>query len=122
MKKLRWVNKTPHIVRRVDAEGRVLAELPPADFPIRVKQPERVVYVNDGTQIKRYHGEATYRGLPEPIREDTIYIVSGITASLIKRWNFVTPNNNPMSVRRRGTDPYAVRTFITFGDLPNDST
>jgi len=85
-----------------------------------VKQPERIVYVSDGTQIKMYHGAATFKGLPNPIDEDTVYIVSGIAASIIKRWNFVAPNNNPMSVRRKGTDPYAVRTFITFGELPND--
>jgi hypothetical protein len=122
MKILTWVNKTPHTVRRVDANGVILGEYPPSDFPIRAKQPERVVYSADGTNVKRYHGEATFKGLPEPIREDTIYIVSGITASLVKRWNFVAPNNNPMSVRRKGTDPYAVRTFITFGDVPDDET
>lgn len=120
MRKLTWVNKTPHTVRRVDANGKILAEYPPSTFPIRVKQPERVVYVSDGTTVKRYHGDPTYKGLPDPIREDTIYIVSGIAASLLKRWNFVVPNNNPMSVRRKGTDPYAVRTFITFGDVPDD--
>lgn len=119
---MNWINLTPHVVRRVDPDGEIIAKYEPSGFPLRAKQPERIVYVDDGTPVKRYHGEPTYKGLPEPIREDTIYIVSGIAASLLKRWNFVAPNANPFSVIRKGTDTFAVRSFITFGDVPNDVT
>lgn len=78
------------------------------------------MYVADGTAIKRYSGEPRFKHLPDPIREDTIYIVSGIAAALIRRWNFVAPNASPMSMKLKGTDKFAVRTFITFGEIPND--
>lgn len=117
---MQWINKTPHAIRRVDPNGRIIATYEPSDFPIRVRQSERIVYVDDGTPIKRYHGEPTFKGLPDPIDDDTIYIVSGIAASLLKRWNVVAPNSNPFSVVRKGTDTHAVRSFITFGDVPDD--
>lgn len=119
---MNWINKTPHKIRRVDPDGTVIATYESADYPIRVKQSERIVYVDDGTPIKRYAGTPTFKGMPDPIDDDTIYIVSTIAASLIKRWNFVAPNSNPISVIRRGTDTFAVRSFITFGDVPDDTT
>jgi len=115
-----WENKTPHIIRRIATDGRVLAEYPPANFPLRVKQKEQVIYVANGTVIKRYVGKPEFKGLPDPIREDIIYIVSGIAASLIKRWNFVAPNSSPESVSRKGQSVFAVKSFTTFGSLLDD--
>ena len=119
MTDIRWENKTPHTVGILGENGELLMELPKSRYAIRVNQHFRPKIRVDGTVIGKFEGPPDYKNLPDPIREDTIYIVSGITASLMQRWNFVSPRNDSAGQERLSDRSIvATRAFITFGEIP----
>jgi len=115
---IRWENKTPHVVRVLNAAGMVVMELPRSRYAIRVNQPFKALIAVDGVPIGRFEGVPQFKNMPDPIREDTIYVVSGITASLIRRWNFVAPRSDSAGQDRCvDMSVFATKSFITFGEL-----
>ena len=116
---MRWENKTPHKIGVLNEKGEPLFELPKSRFAIRVNQRFRPKWRVDGTVIGEFVGDADYKNLPNPIREDTMYVVSGITASLIRRWNFVAPRSDSGSLDRSvDRSTLSTRAFITYGEIP----
>lgn len=114
---MRWENKTSHIIRILNHSGEVVQELPKSRYAVRVNQHFRHKLAVDGIPIGRFEGDPDYKNLPDPIRADTIYIVSGITASLIRRWNFVAPRSDSNGLDRSlDMSVFATKSFITFGE------
>lgn len=120
MGEMRWENKVPHEVGRLDEDGKLIEVLPKSRFAIRVNQRFRPKYRVDGTVIGSFGGTPEYKNMPEPIRDDTIYVVSGITAALVKRWNFVSPRSDSAGLTRLADKSVvSTRSFVTFGELPD---
>jgi hypothetical protein len=96
--------------------------LPKSRYAIRVNQHFVPKYRSRGIIIGRFEGLAEFKNMPNPIRDDTVYVVSGIAASLIKRWNFVAPRSDSGS-QERGADQTITSTkaFVTFGAIGNES-
>lgn len=112
---LRWENKTNHIIGRLNETGELVDELPASRYAIRVNQTFRPLIRADGTVIGTFQGPAQFKNMPDPIREDTIYVVSGITAQLLKRWNFVAPRSDSAGLDRDALGSIrATRMFVTY--------
>lgn len=119
--KMRWENKVPHEIGRLDEDGKLIEVLPKSRFAIRVNQRFRPKFRVDGTLIGSFGGNPEFKNLPNPIRDDTIYVVSGITATLMHRWNFVSPRSDSASLDRHADKSItSTRSFVTFGELPDD--
>ena len=118
MGEMRWENKVPHDVGRLNEEGDLIEVLPKSRFAIRVNQRFRPKYRVGGTIVGSFGGLPEYKNMPDPIRDDTIYVVSGITAALIKRWNFVSPRSDSAGLNRLADrSTISTRSFVTFGEL-----
>ena len=116
---MRWENKVPHEVGRLNEDGDLVELLPKSRFAIRVNQRFRPKFRVDGTIIGRFEGPPDFKNLPNPIREDTMYVVSGITATLMRRWNFVSPRSDSAGLDRLADKSItSTRSFVTFGELP----
>ena len=119
---MRWENKVPHEIGRLDEDGKLIETLPKSRFAIRVNQRFRPKFRVDGTVIGSFGGAPEYKNMPNPIRGDTMYVVSGITAALIKRWNFVSPRSDSAGLTRLADKSVvSTRSFVTFGELPDDT-
>lgn len=118
---LRWENKTPHDIGRLDDHGELVEELPKSRYAIRVNQRFKPKFKVGGTIIGEFGGTPEYKNMPDPIREDTMYVVSGITSALMKRWNFVSPRSDSAGLSRLvDRSIVSTRSFITSGELLDD--
>lgn len=112
---LNMANTTGHIVRILDEDGAVVQKLPKAERPLRFNRTFKVDYQMRDITVGRFIGEPSFMNMPTPVREDTLYICSGVTSSIVRRWNFIAPRAN---VEKPWEQNYATRSFITYGDLP----
>ena len=118
---MRWENKTPHDIGRLDDHGELVEVLPRSRFAIRVNQKFRPKFRVDGTVVGMFSGPPEYKNMPDPIREDTIYVVSGITSALVRRWNFVSPRSDSAGLSRLADRSIvSTRSFVTSGELPDN--
>jgi hypothetical protein len=102
----------------MNTEGDILQTLPKSRYAIRVRQNFVLKFIANETPIGRFEGIPKFKNMPDPIREDTLYVVSGIAASLIKRWNFIAPRPDSAGLERAADrTTTAARAFITCGEV-----
>lgn len=106
------INLTPHNINVIDGDG-ILTTIPPTTPAARITTSYKLVGHVNGFPINVAVYDLDAENLPEPA-EDTMYIVSTIVASTIKRQDLIAPDTGKTAVRDESGQIVAVRGFVQF--------